>query len=178
MLRSTSITLIFHLLAMLASLKDRAAPQIYKLLTFLLVDSFHHLEVREELLSKFSVLFADNEGIPVSILCDPLLKVYALTLEQLEPDTLQPPKAEYGPSLISKFTFSTVDFQFLFQVAKHAKLTLANGIALLGLVCQTMKKLLVFSKVCYRIVQVLVLRFQVESDFAISVKEQAKIAVA
>ena len=65
---------MFRLLENFAAIRHPAAPTLYKTLTFILVEFYWELEVRQMLLKHFIYLFNKSESIPVAILCEPLLK--------------------------------------------------------------------------------------------------------
>jgi hypothetical protein len=69
-----SIELMFRLLQNFARQKHFLAPTIYKSLTFLLIEFYWEIDVRELMLRHFIELFATFESIPINILCEPLLK--------------------------------------------------------------------------------------------------------
>ena len=56
----TSINLSFYLLGGFASDRNMFAPIIYKALTFVLIDCYLNLELREELLKNFIQLFKNH----------------------------------------------------------------------------------------------------------------------
>lgn len=78
----TSITLSFYLLGGFATDRNMFAPILYKALTFVLIDCYLNLELREELLKNFIVLFRDHQNIPIGILCEPFLKQININLEK------------------------------------------------------------------------------------------------
>jgi hypothetical protein len=69
-----SIELMFRLLLNFASERHSYAPTIYKTLTFLLVEFYWEIDVRELMLRHFFDLFASFDSIPINILCEPLFK--------------------------------------------------------------------------------------------------------
>jgi hypothetical protein len=50
------------------------APTIYKTLTFLLVEFYWEIDVRELMLKHFINLYQTFDSIPINILSEPLLK--------------------------------------------------------------------------------------------------------
>ena len=50
------------------------APMLYKTLTFILVEFYWEIDIRELMLTHFVSLFKRVDSIPVAILCEPLLK--------------------------------------------------------------------------------------------------------
>ena len=69
-----AIELMFRLLERFSGERHNLAPTVYKTLTFLLVEFYWEIDVRELMLKHFIDLFNDFETIPVNILCEPLLK--------------------------------------------------------------------------------------------------------
>lgn len=69
-----SIELMFRILESFAEEKHAFAPTLYKTLTFLLVEFYWEIDVREIMLKHFMTLFANYDNIPISILCEPMLK--------------------------------------------------------------------------------------------------------
>ena len=69
-----SMNLMSSLLEKFSADKNKYAPIIYKAMTFILIECYVDLELREELLNIFINLFKANKNIPIGILCDPLLK--------------------------------------------------------------------------------------------------------
>jgi hypothetical protein len=69
-----AIELMFRLLERFAGERHNFAPTVYKTLTFLLVEFYWEIDVRELMLKHFIDLYNDFETIPVNILCEPLLK--------------------------------------------------------------------------------------------------------
>ena len=69
-----SLELMFRLLTKFATDKHASAPTVYKTLTFLLVEFYWEIDVREIMLQHFIDLYSNFESIPIAILCEPLLK--------------------------------------------------------------------------------------------------------
>jgi hypothetical protein len=69
-----AIELMFRLLHSFASERNSYAPTIYKTLTFLLIEFYWEIDVRELMLKHFISLYDKFESIPINILCEPLLK--------------------------------------------------------------------------------------------------------
>ena len=65
---------MFRLLEEFAKERNQYAPLIYKTLTFLTVEFIWEVEVRQNMLKYFTSLFYRFQTIPISILCEPLLK--------------------------------------------------------------------------------------------------------
>jgi hypothetical protein len=69
-----SIELMFRLLESFARDKLQSAPSLYKTLTFLLIEFYWEIDVREVMLKHFVDLYKNYESIPIMILLEPLLK--------------------------------------------------------------------------------------------------------
>lgn len=69
-----SIELMFRVLETFTAERHSFAPTLYKTLTFLLVEFYWEIDVREIMLRHFMTLFANYDNVPISILCEPLLK--------------------------------------------------------------------------------------------------------
>lgn len=65
---------MFRLLEHFAAIRHTYAPIIYKTLTFILVEFYWEIDMRDMMLRHFIFLFKKSESIPVAILCEPLLK--------------------------------------------------------------------------------------------------------
>ena len=99
------------------------APKIYKALTFLLIDSYYNLDLRNEILNNFIKIFRTMPQIPIKILCEPYFKTLFINQEKQAMQTAKNntnfmlPTSEY-------FALNTTDFNFFIRVALHPKLTL------------------------------------------------------
>ena len=60
-----SMNLMFSLLDSFAADRNRFAPILYKALTFIMVDSYGNLELREEMLNNFINLFTNIPSMPI-----------------------------------------------------------------------------------------------------------------
>ena len=60
-----SMNLMFSLLDSLAKDRNKYAPVLYKALTYIVVDSYGNLELREEMLNNFINLFTKNPSMPL-----------------------------------------------------------------------------------------------------------------
>lgn len=69
-----SIELMFRLLEQFAKTKHQSAPTLYKTLTFILVEFYWEVEIRDLMVRHFIYLYKKLDTIPVAILCEPLLK--------------------------------------------------------------------------------------------------------
>ena len=65
---------MFRLFEAFAKVKHGIAPLLYKTLTFILVEFYWELEIRDMMLKHFIYVFKKMDNIPVAILCEPLLK--------------------------------------------------------------------------------------------------------
>ena len=64
--------------------RNEYAPILYKALTFIFIEQYNNIDLREEILHNFIRLFKSYQGMPISILCDPLLKQIRLNLDKQE----------------------------------------------------------------------------------------------
>jgi len=78
----TAINLSFCLLDAFAKERNMYAPILYKAMTFILIDCFINIELRNEIVKHFVTLFRVFQNMPIQILCEPLLKQIALTQEK------------------------------------------------------------------------------------------------
>ena len=69
-----SVSLMTALLDQFAKDRNEYAPILYKALTFILIEQYNNMDLREEILHGFIKLFRTYQGMPINILCDPLLK--------------------------------------------------------------------------------------------------------
>jgi hypothetical protein len=60
-----SINLMFSLLNSLAADRNKFAPAIYNSLTYVMVDCYGNLELREEMLNNFISLFTNHSSMPI-----------------------------------------------------------------------------------------------------------------
>ena len=77
-----SMNLMSSLLDVFSKERNKYAPIIYKAMTFILIESYLNLDLREEMLNIFINLFKSTKTIPINILCDPLLKQIWINLEK------------------------------------------------------------------------------------------------
>ena len=73
---------MFYLLENFARDRNQFAPMIYKSLTFLLIDCYLNLDLRVEIQKKFVTLFRTLQNIPISIMCEPLLKQIQINIQK------------------------------------------------------------------------------------------------
>lgn len=141
-LSQTSIELLFRLLESFAKSRNQHAPQVYKILTFLLVEFYWETEVREMMLRHFIWLFKHDEGMPVKILCEPLLK-------QIE-------VSQYHSA-----SFNVFDFEFFEVIARHPKLNLQTALPLMDSLSKISLTSVGYQKISNNILASLFERFQV-----------------
>ena len=98
-----SIELMFRLLDTFVERRHPEAPTIYKTLTFLLVEFYWEIDVREMMLKLFINLFDKRDNIPINILTEPLLKQIEIS--------------QYHIS-----SFNVFDFEFFRYIAQNQKL--------------------------------------------------------
>ena len=106
-----SIELLFRVLDTFATEMHAFAPNIYKTLTFLLVEFYWEVDVREMMLRSFMELFQKHANIPINILCEPLL-------------------AQIEVSQYHEAAFNVFDFQFFRFIAQHQRLPVQVAVLL------------------------------------------------
>lgn len=111
-LSHTSIELLFRMLENFARTRNAFAPTVYKTLTFLLIEFYWEVEVREMMLRHFIYLFKTDEAMPIKILCEPLLKQIEIS--------------QYHAA-----SFNIFDFEFFQLVAGHSKLNIQTALLLM-----------------------------------------------
>ena len=79
-----SINMMSDLLHHFARDRNRFAPILYKAYTFLLIEQYLRIDIKEEMINNIISLFRNYPGIPIPILCDPLFKQIMINIEKLE----------------------------------------------------------------------------------------------
>ena len=64
-LSTISLNLMSSLLDVFSKERNNFAPIIYKMMTFILIESFHNVDLREEMLNIFTNLYQNNPTIPI-----------------------------------------------------------------------------------------------------------------
>lgn len=131
---------MFRVLEHFAEIKNGFASTVYKTLTFLLVEFYWEVEVREMMLKYFIQLFYRFENIPISILCEPLLK-------QLE-------ISQYHAS-----SFNVFDFEFFRAVSLHKKLNVQTGLLLMDSISKIALSSVFYSQIATQTLRTLIMRF-------------------
>ena len=78
-----SAALLFDLLRALTIEKNHLAPQLFKSLTFLLIETYDNLPMREFLTSNWTMFLRETPGLPVATLVEPLCKHLSLSYTAL-----------------------------------------------------------------------------------------------
>jgi hypothetical protein len=136
-----SIELMFRLLERFALEKHASAPILYKTLTFLLVEFYWEIEVRELMLKHFVELYLNFDSIPINILCEPLLKQIEIS--------------QYHPS-----SFNVFDFEFFNSIATHKKLSIALAMLLLDSLSKIALSSVFYQQPAAQIITSIMIRFQ------------------
>ena len=139
-LSTVAIELMFRLLDHFARSRNPSAPIVYKTLTFLLVEFYWETEIREMMLKQFNRIFRLQENIPISILCEPLLKQVSIS--------------QYHAS-----SFNVFDFEFFLTVAKHKKLTLQTALMMTDTLTKIALSNVFYAQVSINVLKVLIMRF-------------------
>lgn len=103
---------MFRLFEAFAKVKHNVAPQLYKTLTFILVEFYWELDIRDLMLKHFTYIFKRMDSIPVAILCEPLLKQVQI-------------------SQFHATSFNVFDFEFFQVITYHKKLNVQSALLLL-----------------------------------------------
>lgn len=106
-----AITVLFDWLEFFAEKKSSFAPTVYRTLTFLLVEIFNNVEMREYVILNFAELFKRNSNIPVGVLVEPYVKMVQVTEGSL----------------------NIFDYDFLIVLSQYPKLSVKHGIQLIDL---------------------------------------------
>lgn len=152
-----SVSLMATLLDQFAKDRSEYAPILYKALTFILIEQYNNMDLREEILHNFIKLFKTYPGMPINILCDPLLKQIQLNLDKQESidgaqNILQP--------ISNYFTLNTTDFEFFLYVAVHPKLQPETAVELLRLVLKVSRINIIFTRVSLKMTLTILNRFE------------------
>ena len=147
-----AIELMFRLLEAFARVKHSLAPTIYKTLTFILVEFFWEIEIRDLMLRHFIYLFKKLDTIPVAILCEPLLKQVQIS--------------QY-PST----AFNVFDFEFFQVVAYHKKLNLSTALLMMDSLTKVALSSVYYSKVAVLTMRAIIMRFSKQPEMHTHWKE-------
>ena len=107
-----AIGMLFYLLDFLANKKSAFAPIVYRILTFLLVETYSINAMREFIQQNFVQIFNKNPGIPIGIILDPYIK------------KLQ----------VSDISLEIFDYDFLSVLSESSQLTIKNGIQVIDII--------------------------------------------
>jgi hypothetical protein len=94
---------LFRLMKDLGTVKDTAAPSIYKILVFLFLEKYETSVLRESFLNHFSFIFRFDNSIPLDIMLDP-----------------------YFRQLKTTNNYDINDFKFIMNILEHPRLTNEN----------------------------------------------------
>jgi hypothetical protein len=150
-----SIELMFRILESFAESRHAFAPTLYKTLTFLLVEFYWEIDVREIMLKHFMTLFAHYDNIPISILCEPLLKQIEIS--------------QYHES-----SFNVFDFEFFNNIASNRKLTLPTGLLLIDSLSKISLTSVFYQRPATTIIQSLMERFGYARELEVHFHETSR----
>ena len=119
-----SVSILFDWLDFLAEQKSSTAPTVYRTLTFLLVEVFPVVDLREFVVVNFCELFKKTSHIPVGVLVEPYVK-----------------RVQVNEGLLEMF-----DFDFVIALAQHPKLSVQHAILLIDLMGKVYLNQTFFSK--------------------------------
>ena len=139
-LATVAIELMFRLLEHFARIKHAQAPTLYKTLTFILVEFYWEVEIRDMMLRHFIYLFKKLDSIPVAILCEPLLKQVQIS--------------QYHAT-----SFNVFDFDFFQVVAYHRKLNMQTCLLLMEALTKIALSSVFYAKVSLQTMRSLIMRF-------------------
>ncbi len=131
---------MFRLLENFAAERHSYAPILYKTLTFILVEFYWEIEIRDMMIRHFIFLFKKFEQIPVSILCEPLLKQIQIS--------------QYNTT-----NFNVFDFEFFQCVAYHKKLNIQTAVLLMQALTQIALVSVFYAKVSILTLKTIIMRF-------------------
>ena len=96
---STGILQMFHLMNRLGKIKNKYAPQIYKIIVELFLKTYDNIFKRELFLENFEKFFNENKDIPIDIFLEPYLN-----------------------KLNSCHNYDLSDFLFLLKIVEHPRI--------------------------------------------------------
>ena len=147
-----AIELMFRLFEAFAKIKHSVAPLLYKTLTFILVEFYWELDIRDLILKHFIYVFKRMDSIPVAILCEPLLKQVQIS--------------QYHAT-----SFNVFDFEFFQVVAYHKKLNVQSALLLLDALTKIALSSVFYAKVSLSIIRSLIMRFSKQQEMLSHWKE-------
>ena len=131
---------MFRLMEQFASGRHPIAPVLYKTLTFILVEFYWEIDMRDMMLRHFIFLFKKLENIPVAILCEPLLKQVQIS--------------QYHTT-----NFNVFDFEFFQCVAYHKKLNVQTCVLLMEALTKIALASVFYAKVSILTLKTVIMRF-------------------
>jgi hypothetical protein len=115
---------MFYLFEFLTHFQSSYAPIVYRTLTFLLVETYSFIDIREYVQQNFANLFKNNTNIPITILIEPYIKRLQV------PDTV----------------LEIFDYEFLAVLAQYSLLPLKNAVQLIDIIGKYYLNELTYSK--------------------------------
>lgn len=128
-------------------------------MTFVLIESYMNMELREAFLKNFIQLFKQHPNIPIAILSEPLLKQIMINLEkqdnvaQRNINNILQPNSEY-------FTLNTTDFELFIEIANHPKINTNVAVPLIEIVCSVSWKNIILTRVSLKLLLILLAKFE------------------
>jgi len=122
-----ALTFMFWLMESFTKERDKYASQMYKSLTFSLIETWEDGPIREFMLRNFAAIFDQNKDLPVSILLEPVAK----QLNNLD---------------LHSFAFNLFDFVFLENLAGHSKMNGKLALSIVEALAKVFLKSHIFSK--------------------------------
>ena len=124
LLKFLSLGMMFYLFEFLTHFQSSYAPIVYRTLTFLLVETYSFIDIREYVQQNFANLFKNNTNIPITILIEPYIKRLQV------PDTV----------------LEIFDYEFLAVLAQYSLLPLKNAVQLIDIIGKYYLNELTYSK--------------------------------
>lgn len=134
-----AIDLLFRLLNTFQTEGHKSAAIIFKTLTFLLIEFYWEVDIREIMLGYFITILQDHT-LPIDTVCDPILK-------QLE-------VSEYHQA-----SFNVFDFEFFDFISSHSQLSLQSGLLLMTALSKIALSSVIFQQIAIRIMIKLMQRY-------------------
>lgn len=158
------ISSLFRLLESFAKVKDPFAPIVYKILTFILIENSHIIEIRGLIMNNMIQILSDLESIPLSIIIEPWIKQIQVSSN--------------NPEFVNGYIWNVIDFEFMKFLANQEKLSIKNGIQILDLLSKTFLNDHIYSPAAIDIMLTLISRFLKNETMQEFLSKLIKISLA
>lgn len=142
-LQTFALAQLFGLLEILAGMKKRHAPVIYKSLAVTFIEAHQQESVREFIMGNMTAIFAEMASVPVGIMADQMVR-QVQTCENVT------------------YFFNLFDFQFLKALAVHPKLEAKTAVEILDMLAKKIAEDRVFAEVALQLFVRLATRFRAD----------------